>query len=1095
MSYTVWGPWNSQATNSEQTKEITFSTLIRNVELEHEREVSALKSEIDGLKDELARARRAAEQAQSRSANQKAKTVRIVSSSMSGSGEMFATQSDHSRGGWSPGSRAGKKDDAGGGEMPSIETEEDKVPPTGTIPLGDSSCVKLTGNWDTPADDAASRRPSSSTMHRSKSSASLRPEADGSFEGGVNESSLEVETGKKVMVLAEKADQPIVGRRVSGFQGRLSSLPSPEENNANVVDRSRLHISKMTRRGPDDDLKADRCMISPVSKTRLLWDCIAALVLLVDLWMTPFELVYVDAAAAPQEFTTVNWIITLFWMTDIMLNFTTGYIERDVLVLKRCMSIRKYLSCWFFVDLLATVPFDLILGAASQVNPKFLTFTRLSKVSKALKTIRFLKVVRATRLMQNMDRAQYAIEEIPFFGAFIRLMVYVSILFAVSHIHGCVWALVQPERRMASSMKEALANYVASLQWAVSMLALGEPGREHGEDPQDDVSTRTLEMFVSVERLIALTMIGASVMTKAITAAQEEAHFEILKNSAMRFFRKHNVSVETQIQVLYCLFETRAAQTMQRHFRQLVSENLPEELRRTVCEELWVTQLLSLGLLVHVKEWHADFLTELSLIVREEVLASKTILCKEGSAAHAAYYILQGCLVVISTGHKGRMADFSEGMWVGEQSFLGPNRRRNGTIVARVLTRLMVVPAEGFRELLTKLGLLGRFQNFRETHLEQGLCGRCGGVGDHFTHVCPVASRLVRPARRSRTNVEWLGTRINFGSKGEEMDEGENTGEMQLQSFLHAHRLLRLLPILNEHGVFTLEALDTLDFAELEFMVDTADDEDEVHQQLEELQALQEERMEARMHKLSEEETSSQHLAFLSHFKIESGTEAALMRAELENALREDGQDGIMTMFSAPIFLDSEDLYDLADLQERVRNSHNVVLLLSQNVLTRPWVLIELVTAMESGVRVLPVEVMKPGTTFTFPDEAFYQSLHRGEILDEKGQALLKENGLDLSHVETALRQVFKKIAVPYSPHRPESIRKAEVRTLLKQVRLRSADLPSNAITESQALTNHVGHLRTSASHVSRDSVCSPSVARSVTSRSMSNIVSSGAFI
>lgn len=37
-----------------------------------------------------------------------------------------------------------------------------------------------------------------------------------------------------------------------------------------------------------------------------------------------------------------------------------------------------------------------------------------------------------------------------------------------------------------------------------------------------------------------------------------------------------------------------------------------------------------------------DFVTELAQIVREEVVASKTILCKEGSASIAAYYIIKG---------------------------------------------------------------------------------------------------------------------------------------------------------------------------------------------------------------------------------------------------------------------------------------------------------------------------------------------------------------------------------------------------------------------------------------------------------------------
>jgi len=412
-------------------------------------------------------------------------------------------------------------------------------------------------------------------------------------------------------------------------------------------------------------------------------------------------------------------------------------------------------------------------------------------------------------------------------------------------------------------------------------------------------------------------------------------------------------------------------------------------------------------------------------------------------------------------------------MWVGEQSFVSPTRRRIGTIVAQHLSRLMVVPSGGFREVLAKLNLTDRFQVFRATHLEQGLCGRCGNVGDHFTHVCPMASRHARNlAKRSTGTIGrlrgysqrlWSGTEgaSTFMSEGEPLplDAEGATRQDVLQAFLHGHRLLELLPLLHKHGVQTIDDLDTLNFEELDF---AEVDSDTLHTQLEELKALKEERDEQIMHRQSEEELQSQHLAFLSHFKIEAGTEAALMRSELEQALKEDGQENLVKMFDSPIFLDSEDLRDLSDLQARVRQSHNLVLLLTANVLLRPWVLIELVTAMEYNVRVVPVEIKKPGKGFSFPDEEFYAKLRKGQILDTVCTTLLKEEGLSLADIERAVRMVFKKIAVPYSPHRPESIRKAEVRALLKQVRLRPptngpgarASLDGAAWRESSAMQN-----------------------------------------
>jgi len=173
------------------------------------------------------------------------------------------------------------------------------------------------------------------------------------------------------------------------------------------------------------------------------------------------------------------------------------------------------------------------------------------------------------------------------------------------------------------------------------------------------------------------------------------------------------------------------------------------------------------------------------------------------------------------------------------------------------------------------------------------------------------------------------------------------------------------------------------------------------------------------------------HYIFLSHYKLEAGTEASLIRAELERLLEHDEARPAESV-QHPVFVDSEDLDDLTDLRNHVRDSRNVVLLLTKGVLTRPWCLIELATAAQAGIPIHLVKVSKRGSDFEYPDDVFYQSLGSGKILDDAGRALLEKAGYDLNHIVMVLRQVFNKIAVPYSPHGQSAIRKAELQALLK---------------------------------------------------------------
>eukprot|EP00959_Pyramimonas_sp_CCMP1952_P106568 2228154-Pyramimonas_sp.AAC.1 len=98
----------------------------------------------------------------------------------------------------------------------------------------------------------------------------------------------------------------------------------------------------------------------------------------------------------------------------------------------------------------------------------------------------------------------------------------------------------------------------------------------------------------------------------------------------------------------------------------------------------------------------------------------------------------------------------------------------------------------------------------------------------------------------------------------------------------------------------------------------------------------------------------------------------------------------------APVFLDSEDLSDLSDLKGHVRNTMNLVLLLTEEVLKRPWVLVEIVTAYQKGVHIVPVEIYKRDdkTPFKYPDDAFYKKLSNGELLTESENDLLRDEGI-----------------------------------------------------------------------------------------------------
>ncbi|CAK0862463.1 unnamed protein product [Prorocentrum cordatum] len=177
-----------------------------------------------------------------------------------------------------------------------------------------------------------------------------------------------------------------------------------------------------------------------------------------------------------------------------------------------------------------------------------------------------------------------------------------------------------------------------------------------------------------------------------------------------------------------------------------------------------------------------------------------------------------------------------------------------------------------------------------------------------------------------------------------------------------------------------------------------------------------------------------QHYIFISHHKAGGGTEATLMQEALERIIDSDLDNPGHHMI-APVFLDSEDLSDLSDLKGHVRNTMNLVLLLTEEVLKRPWVLVEIVTAYQKGVHIVPVEIYKRDdkTPFKYPDDAFYKKLSNGELLTESENDLLRDESISVDDLEKALRHVFKKIALPFSPHKSGNVREAELTDILRR--------------------------------------------------------------
>jgi hyperpolarization activated cyclic nucleotide-gated potassium channel 2 len=97
------------------------------------------------------------------------------------------------------------------------------------------------------------------------------------------------------------------------------------------------------------------------------------------------------------------------FMLDIFLNFRTGIVEvesGDALVIKPSIIALKYIRGFFFIDLVSTVPWDVIVvnGAVGLMRlVKATKVVKLVRIMRVLKLVRVLRILKAPAIIKQLE--------------------------------------------------------------------------------------------------------------------------------------------------------------------------------------------------------------------------------------------------------------------------------------------------------------------------------------------------------------------------------------------------------------------------------------------------------------------------------------------------------------------------------------------------------------------------------------------------------------------------------------------------------------------------------------------------------------------
>jgi len=147
-------------------------------------------------------------------------------------------------------------------------------------------------------------------------------------------------------------------------------------------------------------------LINPNNEKNVYFDLIIALLIILTVLTLPLCLAWEEINDGMSRF---NLFVDFLFLFDVAKNFNTGFIDmNDNVIMDRQIVVRTYTKGWFLIDLVSSVPIELLIGDDK---------SNLASANSGVKTLKLLRVAKVLRLFKLsktfkwMKEGMKAIEE------------------------------------------------------------------------------------------------------------------------------------------------------------------------------------------------------------------------------------------------------------------------------------------------------------------------------------------------------------------------------------------------------------------------------------------------------------------------------------------------------------------------------------------------------------------------------------------------------------------------------------------------------------------------------------------------------------
>ncbi|CAI2380725.1 unnamed protein product [Moneuplotes crassus] len=186
------------------------------------------------------------------------------------------------------------------------------------------------------------------------------------------------------------------------------------------------------------DAHIPKCLILPSDIYKQYWDIFTSILVILISFIVPYRVAFIDEEET-DEWTYILLSLDCCFFIDICLNFFTVYInENREHVVDHKLIIRHYVFTWFFVDLVSTIPFGMILNVNS-----YNSLARVSRVSRIYKIIKIIRLTRMLKIAKERSKlSKYLNEVLSFSIGFERFIFFLVFMVIFVHLAACAYMFI-----------------------------------------------------------------------------------------------------------------------------------------------------------------------------------------------------------------------------------------------------------------------------------------------------------------------------------------------------------------------------------------------------------------------------------------------------------------------------------------------------------------------------------------------------------------------------------------------------------------------------------------------------------------------------